>query len=87
MSGSCNDCGNVMCVCGSGNTPNNKFKSGQWVVAKELVFKIDNVRVFGDHFGYSGESIDGWYDEKDLMLANTSLLLEISKHHKDMGVF
>ena len=85
MSGSCNDCGNVMCVCDP-LKPNNKFKYGDWVVAKETVFKIDNIRVFGDHFGYSGESIDGWYDQEDLTRANTSLLFELFKQHKEMGV-
>jgi hypothetical protein len=65
--------------------PNNKFKYGDWVVCKEAVFKVDNIRVFGDNFGYSGECIDGWTSESELILADSSLLLHILKHISEIN--
>lgn len=85
MSGSCKDCGNVMCICDK-SKPNNKFKVGQWVVARDVVFKIDDIKVYGETFGYSNHEIDGYFTQKDLVLANTALLLELFKHHKEMGI-
>jgi hypothetical protein len=52
---------------------NNKFKQGQWVIGNETAFKIDSIKVYGDHFGYSGESIDGYFSEEQLEKADSNL--------------
>jgi hypothetical protein len=79
MSGSCSDCGNVMCICDK-DAPNNKFKIGQWVVGKDAIFKIDDIRVYGDSFGYSNHNMDGFFSQKDLIIADSELLLSILRH-------
>ena len=51
------------------NKPNHQFKIGDWVIGKEgnVIFKVQDIRVFGDSFGYSGDDIDGWFSEEDII--------------------
>lgn len=51
------------------NKPNNKFKIGEWVLGEggNTIFRISDIRVVGDSFGYSGDSIDGWWLEEDVI--------------------
>lgn len=79
MSGCCNECGNVLCLCDK-DKPNNKFKHGDWVVGSDVVFRIDDIRVHGDSFGYSNHNMDGFFAQKDLLLAGELLIREIRDH-------
>jgi len=49
--------------------PNNKFRVGQWVLneQKTVIFKVSDIRVYGESFGYGNGEIDGFFSEEDLI--------------------
>jgi len=51
------------------NKPSNQFKHGDWVIGDsgKVIFKVEDIRVFGESYGYSGDSIDGWWSEHNLI--------------------
>lgn len=61
------------------NKPNNKFKHGDWVIGENTAFKIDSIKVYGENFGYSGESIDGYFFEEQLEKADDNLSYQLNK--------
>ena len=79
MSGYCDECGNTLCLCDE-NKPNNKFKYGDWVVGEDVVFKIDDIRVYVDSFGYSNHNMDRFFAQKDLVPTGELLVSEIKNH-------
>lgn len=77
MSGHCDECGNTLCLCDK-NKPNNKFKHGDWVIGENTAFKVDSIKVYGESFGYSGESIDGYFSEDQLERAHSSIVIQLN---------